>query len=55
VLRGSPLLRPGTVRRCCEPNVRPRRRTATLSLTIHPGGGFALNLMLRRLWLEVEL
>ena len=47
VLRGTPVLRPGTVRRCCEPSLRPRRRNAVLRRIIQAGGGRLVNLVVR--------
>ena len=45
VLRTSPLFRPRTESRCCDPIFRPRRSIATFSRTIHIGGGFASDMV----------
>ena len=45
VLRISPLFRPRTESRYCDPIFRPRRRIATFSRTIHSGGGFTSDML----------
>jgi hypothetical protein len=45
VLRTSQLFRPRTESRYCDPIFRPRRSIATLSRTIHIGGGFASGML----------
>lgn len=42
VRRGSPVRRPGTVSKACDPIRSPRRSIPTLSRTIQPGGGLTL-------------
>ena len=44
VRRSSPLLRPRTERRDCDPIFRTRLSIATFSRTIQEGGGFALDM-----------
>ena len=47
VLRTSPLFRPRTESKCCDPILRPRRSIATFSRTIHIGGGFTSDIVNR--------
>jgi hypothetical protein len=55
VLRGRPVDRPATVSSCCEPIRRPRRSIAVFKRTIHAGGGFGLNGLLRTAGQELDL
>jgi hypothetical protein len=45
VLRTSPLFRPRTESRYCDPIFMPSRSIATLSRTIHIGGGFTSDML----------
>ena len=45
MLRTTPLFRPRTESKCCDPILSPRLSIATFSRTIHIGGGFTSDMI----------